>query len=314
MASHIQNIAETTDFILGRRPVLESILRAFAPILEARDALGCELSPKLADAGLELASFIGGESEEPVLAREPIEGLGPYMAMTAEKILPLLYHLQPLEPYKNELEDFFIRPQTGSTPDLREQLANAIFHASQEELGNIAKKSGMPPQILDFAATFIISPLLRALLANHLAGKDEAPWDMEGVWQQGYCPVCGSYPSIAWLDRRSFDEKNAYISGGGGKKHFHCFLCGANWKFRRAVCPSCGMEGEGVMEILKEQGSHGERIDWCTKCRSYCPVTDLRELEKIPNMDVMTLGMIHLDMVAAGKDMMPLKFSFWNMF
>ena len=67
------------------------------------------------------------------------------------------------------------------------------------------------------------------------------------------------------------------------------------------------------MNILREEGpSHGERIDWCTECKAYCPIIDLREREKTPDMDAMALGMLHLDIVAADKKLIPLRHSFWN--
>ena len=69
------------------------------------------------------------------------------------------------------------------------------------------------------------------------------------------------------------------------------------------------------MEILRESGkSRGERLDWCAKCKSYCPTVDLRECGEAPDMDAMALGMMHLDMVAAHKGLSPLKASFWNLF
>ena len=69
------------------------------------------------------------------------------------------------------------------------------------------------------------------------------------------------------------------------------------------------------MELLRESsGSRGERIDWCTSCKSYCPSVDLRERDAAPDMDAMALGMMHLDIVAAQKGLLPLKPSFWNQF
>ena len=70
-----------------------------------------------------------------------------------------------------------------------------------------------------------------------------------------------------------------------------------------------------MMEILRESsGARGERLDWCTQCKSYCPTVDLREREGIPHMDAMAMGMMHLDMVASHRKLRPLKPSFWNMF
>ena len=198
-------------------------------------------------------------------------------------------------------------------------LAEAVLNEtaeSAENVGKIAEHLDMPVQVLLFAFSFMLGPVLRALveLSPHGNGK-EAPWNVEGAWRQGYCPVCGSGPSIAYLDRPVFDEKNAFLAGGGGKKHLHCSLCGTDWTFRRGACPFCGEEGAGVMEILKEAGNAlGERLDWCTRCKTYCPAVDLRERDTTPDLDALALGMLHMDMVAAKKGLQPIHPAFWNTF
>lgn len=69
------------------------------------------------------------------------------------------------------------------------------------------------------------------------------------------------------------------------------------------------------MELLRESGpAHGERLDWCTKCKGYCPTVDLRERDTVPDPDALALGMLHLDMVASRKKLHPLRPSFWNTF
>lgn len=69
------------------------------------------------------------------------------------------------------------------------------------------------------------------------------------------------------------------------------------------------------MEILRESGSvQGERLEWCTRCKTYCPGVDLRERDTVPDLDALALGLVHLDMVAAEKKLRPLNPSFWNTF
>ena len=189
--------------------------------------------------------------------------------------------------------------------------ADTLLTGHETALAEAAEETHLPPAVLLFALEVVVGPVLRAL-----ALKYDAPWDERASsWMQGFCPVCGSFPSISYLDKRVFDEKNAFLAGGGGKKHMHCALCGTEWHFRRGACPSCGKEGSGVMEFLREsENSRGERIDWCTKCKSYCPTVDLRECAGTPDMDAMALGMMHMDIVAAQKGLTPLKPSFWNQF
>lgn len=309
MASPSLDIDQTISAIIRRRPVLEPVLKSFAPLLKARDEAAAGLISVLRAASIRLPKFDTQKAKAgiPLLADFPGRRLGEPIRMAAEKLLPLFAEQEALRPHLAALEKFFL----GAAEEDRESLLEAMLVGSTESMAKIAEKNNLPPAVLNYVAEFVISAVLRALVAE--AGE-ENPWDEEAAWRQGYCPVCGSFPSIAWLDRPKVDEKNAFLAGGGGKKHYHCPLCGSNWTFRRSACPACEKEGSETMEILRETDSHGERIDWCTHCKTYCPTIDLREVFDTPNMDVMAPGMMHLDIVASQKKLQPLKYSFWNMF
>ena len=307
MAESRQTVSETLAGIAEHRPVLAPVLNAFAPLLEARAALPEKLSPLLEESGFVLPTWKQERAQQgaPLLAGASLNGLFPLIRESARTLLPLLVTLPGISEHAAALEAFFQKE------DLCMQTADTLLTGHETALIEAAKTSNMPPAVLMFALETIVGPVLRTL-----AAKYDSPWDERpSSWMQGFCPVCGSFPSIAYLDKRVFDEKNAFLAGGGGKKHLHCALCGTEWHFRRGACPSCGKEGSGVMEFLREsKDSRGERVDWCTKCRSYCPAVDLRERDGIPDMDAMALGMMHMDIVASQKGLIPLKPSFWNQF
>lgn len=321
MGASSQNPAQTVADVIAWRPVLEPVLKAFEPLLSARADLTAELAGALRDCGLSLPDarperFAQGA---PLLAGEPLPGIALPMRVSAEKLLPLLASgVASLAPHMPLLEAFFLQPaeqRNGEAPDSRRTLAEAVVSGDHKAVAGIAEQAGLDALVLEFVAAFVVSAVLRALTEVARDGRDEAPWDTGDAWRHGYCPVCGSLPAIGWLDKPAIDEKNAFLAGGGGKKHLHCGLCGTDWKFRRGACPSCGQEGNGVIEILREDGvTHGERLDWCTKCKGYCPTVDLREREFVPDPDAAAMGMMHLDMVAARKKLHPLRPSFWNMF
>ena len=297
MASPCQSVAETIAGIIARRPVLGPVLKAFEPLLAAKAAIPALLTP-----GFPLPEWRAERAAEgvPLLEGISLAGLGKPLGAAAAHMLPLLEAQAVVRPHIGALRDIFTGPSLVP-------LAEALISADASALG----KAGVPPGVLAFALGFIVGPVLRAVvLARHAE-----PWNVEGAWMQGYCPVCGSAPSIAFLERPVADEKNAYLKGGGGKKHMHCPLCGTDWIFRRGACPSCGEEGPGVMEMLRDtKDARGERLDWCTKCRVYCPTVDLRERDDTPDPDAMAIGLLHLDMVAKGKNLRPINPSFWNTF
>ncbi|MDR2892506.1 MAG: formate dehydrogenase accessory protein FdhE [Deltaproteobacteria bacterium] len=301
-----RTVAQTMEDVIARRPVLAPVLRAFEPLLSAQAELAEALADALPEdfALTEPWNIQSGSSPAAAPGYSPAawfdsgnwpEGSAGLLRYSAEKLLPLLTRLEALQPHQAALEAFFLRPADKKT------------HKKSKE--------SVDPLMLNFVGSFVISPVLRAMTTQLARVNGQTVWEKGADGQEGHCPVCGSLPSIGFLDKPVVDAKNAFLAGGGGKKHLHCGLCGANWKFQRGTCPNCGEKGGGVMEILRESGiAHGERLDWCTKCKTYCPTLDLRECEFMPNLDAAALGMMHLDMVAARKGLLPLKPSFWNIF
>lgn len=315
MATNSQNVAETVADVVSRRPVLEPVLRAFEPLLAAGETLVAQLAEPVREAGLRLPQLQWDRARQGVslLAGVPLTGIAGPMREAARTLLPLMTSIEAVAPHVESLKAFFLRPVEPGAEDARTALAEAVVGGRSVEA--IAREGGVEPDVLTFVTGFVLSPVLHAVVASAMPVSGDAMWDEGNAWQRGYCPVCGAFPTIGWLDRPVVDDKNAYLAGGGGKKHLHCSVCGAGWKFLRGACPSCGKDASGTMEMLREsEAAGGERLDWCTKCKTYCPTVDLREREAVPNMDVQALGMMHLDMVAARKQLRPLRPSFWNMY
>ena len=317
MAATRQTVAQTLEEVITWRPVLAPVLRSFEPLFTAQEELVDVLAASLKEQAVALPQGHPERMEQGVsmLSGATFAGFAPATRTSAEKLLPLLNRMDAVVPHKEALADFFLK--AGDTQAQKiEELVAAVASGNKKAIESLAGAIEVDPLVLHFAAGFVVATVLRALTSLVASSADEAPWEAGDVWRQGYCPVCGALPTSGWMDKSTIDDKNAFLAGGGGKKHLHCGTCGADWKFRRGACPACGEEGSGVMELLRESGTaaHGERLDWCTKCKSYCPAVDLREREFVPNLDALALGMMHLDMVAARRKLKPVKPSFWNMF
>lgn len=313
--------AETLAEAIKRRPTLRPVLEAFAPLMELRSALPHSLTEVVDQSGFRLPQWSEAHAQagEPLLDRADIAALALPMQEAAGSFLPRLMPLQGMEKYSPALTAFF------QAEELMGRAARAMLDGNGETLQTVADEAGLPVTVLAFALENILGAVIRAaVLCQWPSSPDEhygpedtpAPWDERpAAWMQGFCPVCGSAPSISYLEEKIFDEKNAFASGGGGRKHLHCGLCGTEWHFRRGVCPECGKEEKGTLELLREaQGARGERAEWCTHCKSYCTGTDLRERDSRPDMTVLPLCLMHLDMAAAERGLTPLYPAFWNQF
>lgn len=325
MSAKFETVVETLDAIIARRPVLEPILRAFEPLLSARAELPEKLREAVKASGMALPAFQRERAAQgaALLAGEALTGIGPLIELAAKEILPLLEKHEFIVPHIPALRAFFIRENTAKDDAkpaaapcescaCRMKLSEAIIAGDADSVERDAAKIGVPASVLIFAMGYILGAVLQAIVKN---SPEHEPWNEEGVWKEGYCPVCGATPSIAILNRKDVNASE-FLAGGGGKKYLHCSLCGSNWHFRRSACPSCGKDETGIMAVLREEGaaSLGERVDWCSSCKSYCPTIDLRERASTPNLDAAAIGMMHLDMVAAEKKLSPITPAFWNVF
>ena len=310
------SVSETMKILVERRPVLKPVLRAFEPVIEAFGRLAGELAGPLAERGIAVPELDLEREAQGVslLAGWDCAGIGDCLAQSAKGMLPLLVKTEALKKSAGALEDFFAgKAASGEERDAREALAQAVLSGDDDAVVAVAEKAGIDAEVLKFAGEMCLSPVLRAMVdACVKAHGNKNPWDAGNRWQQGYCPVCGAFATIAWLARPS-QEDNPFLQAGGGRRHLHCGACGADWLFKRIACPSCGSEDKGSSNIFKQSGiSFGERIDWCDKCKTYLPTIDFRESEHVLDLDALALGMMHLDMVAHDKQLKPLKVSFWN--
>ena len=310
-----KEIENTIKALCLKRPFLKPILESFAPVFILRNTLVPEIRIMLEEKGIKPAEFCRELARKgvPLFSDIRLDGIGDIIRHSANATLPLFNNQPVVAPWLTNLKRFYL--DDPENDGQRQKYFDSMLIGAYPAMNTIAEKADIPPEIMEFTGSFISSSIMRALLALvPRTEKNEFPWDEEGLWNQGYCPACGSPPSLAWFDRPRFDDADTFISGGGGKKHFHCTQCGGNWKFRRGVCPGCGKEGDGVMGVLRPEGEVAERLEWCTKCNTYCPTVDLREINYQPDMDVMAIGLLHLDMVASGRKLKPLKQSFWNTF
>jgi len=76
-------------------------------------------------------------------------------------------------------------------------------------------------------------------------------------WALGYCPSCGLWPRMAWLDSES------------QRRMLWCLGCDMTWEFRRFQCPFCMGTDPSHHRYLEVGGNPFCRLDVCEVCRRY---------------------------------------------
>jgi FdhE protein len=108
------------------------------------------------------------------------------------------------------------------------------------------------------------------------------------IWLKGYCPMCGSLPSLSLL------------KGEEGKRYLICSYCDYQWRTDRLVCPFCNNKDQQFLQYFCGEREEAYRIDLCDKCHQYIKTIDLRTIgETDPLLE--DLATLHLDILASQK-------------
>ncbi len=143
-----------------------------------------------------------------------------------------------------------------------------------------ADKMGVDPKFLAFFLYHSLRPSFcscAARLADHLESSPSG--------EQGYCPVCGSPPAIAWI-------------GDQGQRHLFCSFCWHKWPVNRALCPFCGNRGEEGLLYFYSEEEKEYRLDACPACRRYVKAVDTRMLRRFGYPALEQVASLHLDLKA----------------
>ena len=162
-----------------------------------------------------------------------------------------------------------------------EELFQKMVSGEEEGLYKLAENLKLNGEILALLIRNSIRPIIEVY-----ADQMKKYIDQE-KWQKNYCPLCGSKPGMAELEK----EK--------GKRLLSCSLCGQRWQYARLKCPYCGNDDHKELQYFYlEKDSRGYRIDVCKKCKKCIKTLDRRQLgeDLIPLLE--DVGTLHLDLVA----------------
>ena len=163
--------------------------------------------------------------------------------------------------------------------DLKELIKKGI---EEQRIEQIADEFGLDRKVL----LFLIEESARPSVET---GKEQLHTELDPEnWLKGYCPICGSLPSLSLLREEV------------GKRYLLCSFCGYQWRIDRLICPFCNNKEQESLSYLYAEGEEAYRIDLCDKCHQYIKTIDLRRLEESdPCLE--DLATLHLDILVSKK-------------
>jgi len=237
---------------------------------------------------LSLVEAALGEMERPVWlesvpAREQSAALGqPFLSGAVIRIAP-----GPVRRWVHRA--MTIAGAGASAPPFVDALAAgrldplALFEAAVAEdpdrLDELARAAGDDRGVLKVVGPIVAMPML------HACRRAWTPL-VPAAWAEGYCPICGAWPTLA--ETRGLD----------GQRRLRCGRCGGDWRTERLRCPFCGERGHENLGSLVSEGPEPQTVDVCERCRHY--VKALTALVPIRPEDVFLhdLATLVLDVIA----------------
>jgi FdhE protein len=176
----------------------------------------------------------------------------------------------------------------------RGEFLAAIKSGTDEALDGLAVKLSVNPDVLKFSRFQILKPF-----AERFA-ESLPPFPEDLTWTRGYCPVCGSWPEVG------------FIEGQEGRRLLRCSFCAHEWRFMRTQCPFCEIADSDKLEIHFPADRSSERVELCHACKRYLVSLDLRDRADEPVREVVAVGLVYLDILAQDKGFSPGTALGWN--
>jgi len=154
-----------------------------------------------------------------------------------------------------------------------------LFEASlcqhSDRLEQDAALLSADPEALQAIAALVPVPFLHACNRRWASLKSES-------WMEGYCPVCGAWPT--------FTE----VRGIERSRYLRCGRCGGEWQAQCLSCPYCGMSDHRELASLvpEKSGAFGV-IDACKHCLGY--VKTFTTLQGMPPAKILLHDLASVD-------------------
>ncbi len=130
-------------------------------------------------------------------------------------------------------------------------ILEATMCQQHTRLGELAAAAGAERAAFQSVADLAALPLLQA------CGRRWAS-TVAASWRQGYCPVCGAWPTLA------------EARGAERSRRLRCARCGGDWETDWLRCPFCDMRDHARLSSLVEgAGAERRKVEVCLGCQSY---------------------------------------------
>lgn len=156
----------------------------------------------------------------------------------------------------------------------------AAISRDERVLAELAERCDASIDAFAVVAQVAAMPLLMAVASTLEHGA-------ASIWQRGYCPVCGAWPSLS------------EIRGIERERRLRCGCCSADWPLPLLRCAFCDEVDHGRLGTLQPEGEEQLwRAETCETCHGYLKAVTTYGVLSIRALVLLDLTTVPLDLVA----------------
>lgn len=281
----MDQLNQAIEQFINKKPHIKPILDAFAPILHLKyQMMDKNLFPEIQHQQRTTNTLNGNlpllQQLVPCLPHEVFQELARHVMAAIEQGFPLTR--KGLNVLADEIMAGRIKPSD-------------LFTQPSDFVEDQAKNKGVDGPLLN-----LFMAVLRKLVLNKWRAVI-APQCSISQWEKGSCPVCGSLPILS-------------VSFSKGRPWLYCGTCGHEWQFPWAKCPACDHESPEEAQYFFVEDEKDEKAFVCRNCNRYILSARVYEDAEAVDLDLLSIGLTHLDVIMQEKGMLPMQFCMWNNF
>ena len=211
--SAAQQILKQLESLQKEAMHLSTIIEALKELFAAQAALKEKIPPTdFTDLTIDPVSYAQGS---PILATTEFRLDQTLFRESVASVLPAMKRGFPKVVDQLDAVQAALLIEDGMSPEILDALASGNKMNTQ----TVAGKLNVDSQILETAMVQILKPFAQ----QRSQSLPTLPETLQ--WAKGYCPICGSWPELSFLE------------GKEGFRWLRCSLCGHEWKYLRNTMP-----------------------------------------------------------------------------
>lgn len=168
-------------------------------------------------------------------------------------------------------------------------LLNAAVRRQEASVRQLAARRGLAPELVWLVAELATSPFIHVLQRRFVNRADTEPTLKTALdsWPHGYCPYCGSWPSVVEVTETG--------------RHLRCSYCAFAWMLPANACIYCGNADETFERLAPDAALPTRTVDLCGRCRLYIKAVAVPQLSAFPLLLIVDMDTMELDLAAMDR-------------